>query len=314
MNSRGQTLIQALVAAAISAIVMMAMVTMQYNQQQENRALTEKLASLETQRITNAVLNNSEACGKLVEASNLVSPGDLPFNSAAASPASPKIIKLKGIPSADFKVGQSPSSLSTTLKLAAQTDDPAGIQLLVTSPTEAILQLNFNQRELARPIRNLDFPKISLKTSGPPGATQIDECGINSETTSTAVWTAAPGGYGSGAQMFNVTFKPKLKDSWVHLYLDVPSVGGGGSTSSSCGGGATMNLNVDGTTVATSYAQFTNLAYHATPMSVSYWRKSDTTAEFTITAHMSVAGCVSPAGSSTTQPIVLTATEMKEHK
>lgn len=311
-NSRGQSLVQVLVAVAVSTVLLMAMVTSQVNQARENRGLTEKLASIEAVRLATAMLNSPVACGNLFAPANLVDPSDIPFDTTGLSPATPKVIRLKAVPYANFNAGESLVPLSPTLKLASETDSPAGIQVVVTGPNTADLQLNFDQSALVRGLPNLEFKQIPLVTSGVATATQIVGCGNMAETTSARVWTTT-GNFGNGSQFFNVTFRPRLEGSYVHLYLDIPSVGGGGSTSSSCGGMATMTLEVNGANVASSYSQFTNLAYHANPMQVSYWYKPATTAPFTITARMSASGCVSNVNATTARPVVLTATEIREH-
>jgi len=49
-NSRGQSIVQVLVALGISTILLMAVATMQTNQSRENRALSEKMAANDLQQ------------------------------------------------------------------------------------------------------------------------------------------------------------------------------------------------------------------------------------------------------------------------
>ncbi|OYZ12790.1 MAG: hypothetical protein B7Y39_18835 [Bdellovibrio sp. 28-41-41] len=171
-NDRGQFLIQVIVVSAIMGILMMAMITIQINQSKENKALTEKLASLDFARLMTQSIAIPANCDSLISASNVLSGSSLTFDSTAVSVSSPHVVNLAS--ALGVSSGGSVSALSSSLTLAPT----AGIQLQVTSPTNANVMINFNQNTLIRKIKNLSFP-IIFATSGPPAAATITGCGAS---------------------------------------------------------------------------------------------------------------------------------------
>ena len=280
-NSRGQSLIQLLVAVGVSSIVVVTMMTMMTNQQRDFQSLTEKIASAETARVTSATLTNLNLfCNGLFLTNNLVNPSDISFDATNLSPTTPKVILLKKIPSLNFEAGAPPSNLSHSLKLNSSTASLPGIRLLVTSKSQATLQLNFDQSSVVQTVRNQEFPGLMLMTSGPTNATQIDGCGnAASVPGSSAVWTTAYNGFGPGREFFNVTFTPKRNDSWVNIRVDVPVVAGQG-------GIAALDLYVNGAAAAQAFHQFGNLAYHSSPMTLTHWFQPGSTDPINISVRM----------------------------
>ncbi|MNK75718.1 hypothetical protein D3C87_952630 [compost metagenome] len=70
-NQRGQTLVNALVGLAITAILSVTIASIMAMQSKENRALGEKLASLDLQRTVISTLANSNACNALFAPANV---------------------------------------------------------------------------------------------------------------------------------------------------------------------------------------------------------------------------------------------------
>jgi hypothetical protein len=73
-NQRGQGLVSALVGIAISAVLAVTVASILVNQSRENRALSEKMASLDLQRTVISTLSNSLACNALFAPSNVADP------------------------------------------------------------------------------------------------------------------------------------------------------------------------------------------------------------------------------------------------
>jgi hypothetical protein len=172
-NSRGQSLIQVLVALAVAGIIIGIIVSIETIQANENRALTEKIAANDLARVITSVLSNGPACSLMFTSAGNIASGSLTFDSASVSAATPALINLNSIPTVGGPpaavAGQLASNFSNSLKILAGT----GIQVAVTGATTASLVVNFDQKQLMRPIHNLNFP-ILLQTG--PAPTTITGC------------------------------------------------------------------------------------------------------------------------------------------
>jgi type II secretory pathway pseudopilin PulG len=173
-NQNGQSLIQVIISIGIMGILMMAMVSAQVMQTKENRALAEKLASLDLQRSTTQYLTNPASCSAMFAPSNLVDPIDLPTDMASVTPTNPYSITLKQLPSGGAgpplaTAGSQVSPLSNTLELLPNLGTTTGIQIKLTSlsatSATASLEFHLDQAKLVRPFKNPQFP-INLMVSG----------------------------------------------------------------------------------------------------------------------------------------------------
>lgn len=188
-NQKGQSIVQVLVSIAIMGILLVAMTSMQTTMSRENRALSEKLAALDLERVVTQSLAHTSVCTSLLDTANLVNPGQLPIpNAAAISATNPYRISLKTIGGATRKVaalGESPSAMSNSLKVHST----GGIQLVLTSPTVAELRVTFDQNDLVRSITNLTFP-LMITTDLPTSPTTISVSGCGSGLTTTPICTS----------------------------------------------------------------------------------------------------------------------------
>jgi Tfp pilus assembly protein PilV len=83
-NSRGQSLIQVLVAAALGVVVMLVIATTQVNQNRENQALNEKMAATDFQQQMLRSFSDGTVCTRL-----LTTPTALTFDSTHAVSGDP---------------------------------------------------------------------------------------------------------------------------------------------------------------------------------------------------------------------------------
>ena len=184
-NNRGQSLIQVMVTAAITIVVMFAMISVQLSSARENKALGEKLASLDFLRSVTASVSSQIKCSSLLTASNIVGgAASLTFDATPVTATTPYSIKLNSIFGTNAGATVSPLASSLFLNTVAAT--PSGIQINVTSPTTANVVVSFDSTRLVRALASLSFP-IVLQSSGPTTATLISGCGGQS-TAMSGMW------------------------------------------------------------------------------------------------------------------------------
>jgi len=169
-----------LIASAVGSIVMLAMASSLLYQQRETKALSEKMASLEIQRLVTAQLNSPAECSKLFAAANLITVDSDTFDANLVSSNQPYVLRLKALsqdPGAPAADGKPATALSNSLVLTPTTANSSGVEIEVTSvaPPLATLNIKFEQVRLVRSIRNLRFP-INLQLTGPMSATKITGC------------------------------------------------------------------------------------------------------------------------------------------
>lgn len=161
--------------AVVLGVIVMAMSSMLISVGKENRGLSEKLSSLDLQRAVTQSISNGALCSSMFNSgnlSNLAAPID-------STNFSPQVINLKSIPTGPTTpplaaLGEKASSLSQTLVI----DNAIGsIKVLVTSasPPMGKLILSFDQSNLVRPLKNLEFP-LQLTFSGPANAKTVVGC------------------------------------------------------------------------------------------------------------------------------------------
>lgn len=174
-NNRGQLLVQVIIAGGIAMIIFIAMLAMQTSQSKENKALSEKLGSLDAGRIITGTISNSANCTSLFTTANLVGGSNsvLTFDSTLTSVSNPysvPLIKvLGGNPSSPAAaVGELASAFTQSLIVQS-------ISVSVTSPVSGDLIITFDNSKLVRPIKSLTFP-LFLTSSGPTASKLITAC------------------------------------------------------------------------------------------------------------------------------------------
>lgn len=213
-NQKGQTLVSALLGIGVTAALAVIIASVLATQAKENRALGEKMASLDLQRTLTSTLANATACNGLFVPTNVANNGSgsnggssqpggggivsgvvsaivkiinsvLTFDLTLVTPQNPLVFSIQKVPSVGsappiISAGDRVSPMSNTLYLLPSNAPTPGIQMIVTSASSAILRLNFDQSKLVHPIRSLEFP-LNIQTSGTPTQTTIQGCStINS--------------------------------------------------------------------------------------------------------------------------------------
>jgi Tfp pilus assembly protein PilV len=183
-NSKGQSLVQVMVAAAIMGIIMMAMVSTQTMQSRENRSLSEKLAILDFQRLLTSSLADPAVCTFL-----LTNAGPVRFSAAQVQPnSSPAPIDLGNqllagaVASAPAiaRVNEAPSPLSlnvvvqsiqlTNIKCEAPCANPAASDQFVGT-----VQVNFVPNRLVRALAPASS-RVLLQTQNVGGNKEVQSC------------------------------------------------------------------------------------------------------------------------------------------
>jgi hypothetical protein len=219
MNQKGQTLVSALIGIGVTAVMAVIIASVLATQARENRALGEKMASLDLQRTIISTLANAMSCNGLFAPSNVANGGSgsggsppagggggglipgvvsaivkvinstLAFDLTLITPTNPLVFSIKQIPGVAgappiISAGDKVSPMTNTLFLLPSNAPTPGIQMIVTSASTAILRLNFDHSKLVHPIRSLEFP-LNIQTSGTPTQTTIQGC---SNLNTPAAW------------------------------------------------------------------------------------------------------------------------------
>lgn len=198
-NSRGQGLVQVLVAAAIGAIIMTAIATSQSNQARENRAMSEKLAANDFQNQMLRSLLDGSVCSSLLNGKTFDS-----TNAVAGNPNQPSIpIPLPSIPvSTDpgspvlAAAGDRVSAISNSLRIDDSSTVPFRVVGLVgsvngtTGTFTGSFQISFNQGQLIRSIKAAST-RVILKTSAAGTTQTVTGCTTIMDNT---CWVSGPSG------------------------------------------------------------------------------------------------------------------------
>lgn len=170
-------MIEVMISIGIMSISMAAVGSLLSYQFRENKALSEKLAALDTERSIIAALADPDKCSNIFVPANLVNPSSLTFDSGPISPTHPYSFNLTAIPDASIEAGKPPSPLSKTLVVRESNNSMPGISVTITSihPVKAQLFVRFQDEQLSRPLKSLAFP-LHISLSGPPNASQIQGC------------------------------------------------------------------------------------------------------------------------------------------
>lgn len=196
-NSRGQGLVQVLVAAGIGTIIMTAIAASQNNQARENRAMSEKLAANDFQNQMLRSLLDGSVCSSLLNGKTFDS-----TNAVAGNPNQPSIaIPLSSIPvSTDpgapvlAAVGDRVSAISNTLKIDDQASVPFRVVGLVgsvngtTGTFTGSFLISFNQNQLIRSIKAAST-RVILKTSAVGTTQTVTGCTTIMDNT---CWVSGP--------------------------------------------------------------------------------------------------------------------------
>lgn len=257
-SQSGMSLVQALVSLSIASIVMAGMISMNISQQRETRALSEKIAALDVEKLLVQTMVSSSLCHRLLVDKEYSSSNPQTFDPKLINTKEPPLIKLPGnklvanVSStlkngpALFKVGEAPSPDIPSLVVESihiSDLEPNGDNLY-----KASLEVQFQNSRLIRSIKPArttllltteDVPKSNLK--------QIVGCGLDSREpvsisglhghikkfTSSGSWkvpegvtqirVTAIGGGGSGINVFH-----QSEDGGDSYIEGCPVKGGGG--------------------------------------------------------------------------------------
>ena len=175
-NSRGQSLIQVLISIGIMGLLTLGMVTLQQLQGKENKALTEKLAVLDAQKLVSATLADGSVCTYHITR--------MPNHSFQAADVTPTTVPAPINLGNDFlagatntspaiiTVGQSISPLinnlvATSIQLTNIRCRPPCTNPLTSDVFTADFEINFDTTSLVRAIKPIISPTtIQTVTSG----------------------------------------------------------------------------------------------------------------------------------------------------
>lgn len=87
LTQNGMSLVELLVSVGIMAIIMAGFASMQVQQQRESRAITEKLASMDFEKLLQSAMMDGTTCKFILN-----NPTALTFNSTALSPTTPQYV------------------------------------------------------------------------------------------------------------------------------------------------------------------------------------------------------------------------------
>lgn len=179
----GFSLIETVGSMAVVAVMLLVTSSMYTNMSRENAFINDRMAALQTERLTILTLSNPKLCELLFDAANLQDPASMPFNGSTITATNHHFIKLKTVPGGPtlppvITQDSRASELSPRLMIMPNSDPNPGIQVEVTSmtPPTAKLRIRFDQKRLVRAVPNLEF-LMKLKISDPI-ATTITGCSL----------------------------------------------------------------------------------------------------------------------------------------
>lgn len=179
LNNKGMSLVETLIAAAILAIVMSGMITMQTSLQKETRALSEKLGALELEKYLISVLADGKLCTAELTPSDLNDNSS--FNINVGNPSETILSLSKGIHASvstpnKFIVapGDQPSPLSKNLRVKNGGITVSDFVKEDDNQYSANIKVEFDSENLVRSIRPVSV-KIPVFTDS---SGTILGCGI----------------------------------------------------------------------------------------------------------------------------------------
>lgn len=187
----GQALMEVIIATGIMGVLMLVMIEMQLVQTKENKAISEKLASMELYRLVSSNIAIPARCNSIFNAANVDASTPLTFDASAVSVHHPYVVKLNS--AFGVQAGGLISPSLPWMSLNSLTAARPGIQLVVTDPSTAELAIHFDQTKLVRAVHDFTF-QLSLQSSGPLNATVISGCvDAGSSSLATGQCPAIPG-------------------------------------------------------------------------------------------------------------------------
>lgn len=184
-NQKGQSLVQVVVAAAIMAIIMLSMISLQANQAKESRAIIEKLAALDFQQELIRIFSDGTLCTSL-----LTLPTPRQFNSSTSAPGSPNPPSLT-LPLSQIPISAAPGSppfatagalaspIARTLFVAG--GRPFQLTSIIGSSSGGVgrfsanFTVGFDQNQLIRPLSPASV-RVSLRTTSAGPIETITGC------------------------------------------------------------------------------------------------------------------------------------------
>ena len=177
--TRGAGLPQVLVAVGITGVLVSVMAAMTTSQARENRALTEKLAALDLQRLLTSVISDAAVCTYIVlnGSSQTFSATDMAASNNVLTTPINLGTHLRSTAASDgpviAEVGTGASPISTSLKVAsielADISCQAPCDPVATASFNAKVRINFDNTKTVRGVPPATS-QIVLQTSG--GATK----------------------------------------------------------------------------------------------------------------------------------------------
>jgi hypothetical protein len=162
------------------------MLSIQISQQKENKALTEKVAAIDFQRVIRQIISNVNTCNELLKPGNITGgESKLAFNQSLPTPDQPYPLKL--IKVAEISAGGQVSAWTSNLTVLANNGTQNGFQIEVSSvnlgnnTAEGNLRVKFDNARLVRAIPDLKIP-ISMVIN-PVSATNVKITTCNDEKT-----------------------------------------------------------------------------------------------------------------------------------
>lgn len=210
--NRGYSLIEILIALGIGGIVATAMTTMIANLNRQTSALTQKVASVDIQRVVTGTLADGSVC--TFQMTNPPRPAFDPLRVGTSNPPTFPMTSLlskavAGAPPVLDAVGTASASPITPnlVANAMRVDDLQCVPQPCTASTNqftANLTIEFDYTKLNMALRPLKFP-LNIQTSGTAGAQVIVGCSFNG--------SAAPGS-GTCPSGFSRVGQPGVEESF----------------------------------------------------------------------------------------------------
>lgn len=218
-NQTGQSLVQVLISIAIMGILTLTMMTTQSMQVRENKALTEKLAILDLQKLVTSTLAGTSAC--TFQLTNLPNHSfDATLVTATTSPPPMNIgntLLSDGIATAPAiaTVGQPASTLSSTVVVKSielnniQCPQPC-VNAVNSNTFTANIQISFEPSLMVRSLAPISST-VTLQTTSAGNIKTIVSCLSRANTSSCPIGMTLIGTVGS-AESFCIDTNPRNSD------------------------------------------------------------------------------------------------------
>ncbi|WP_374078698.1 type II secretion system protein [Bdellovibrio bacteriovorus] len=177
-NQKGMSLMEMLVSIAIMAIAMAGVVTLQMHQQKETRAISEKLALLDFEKLLMTSMMDGSTC-KFV----LNDPTPLTFNSTALNPSAPQYLTPSRPLYAKVN-GGTPGAVIAQLNQPLTPDNtslvPRTIRLKIESGNGSTYvgrwEVHFDSARLVRALKPVTASAVLTVDNSTPTAARVVDC------------------------------------------------------------------------------------------------------------------------------------------